>query len=50
MEIKDFLDELIEGVDPRTRFNRSYFLVYSIKRIGFVAIGLFMSGEGMVGP
>ena len=49
LKIREFLDEIVEGVDPRTSFKRSYFLVYSVKRIGFVAIGLFMNNDGMVG-
>ena len=38
------------GVDLRNRLKRAYYLVQCVRRILFVAIGLFLNEEEMAGP
>jgi hypothetical protein len=40
----------MDGVDLRNRFKRAYYLVQCVRRILFVAIGLFLNEEKMAGP
>ena len=49
MLYKEFIYDIIEGINPKTLLKRSYPAVYYFKRLGFVAIALLIKGEDMIG-